>query len=387
MKYKTSLFSLFAIPAISFAEEMNKPSNSSNSCFSSPMLWVLLTIIVLLLIAIVGLSSTLSNIYKNQNLIDSVIEHRKKSRSKNKNISLFMILMFFSLMLNAEEKANSTDVTWTIAGLDYYTFFTLLSIIAVEFIVIAILLSSIKVIVQAFDVENVKTTLEKKKQSVLIKTLTDAIPLEDEHSIALDHNYDGIIELDNNLPPWWKYGFVVTIIFAFIYMVGYHITGTFDLQTKEYNNEMHYAKLQIDEYMKNSANNVDENSFKYELNPSKIESGKNLFIANCAPCHGKLGEGVVGPNLTDKFWLHGGSASDVFKSVKYGWPDKGMKSWKDDFSPTQMADIVDFIHSVQGTNPPNAKEKQGDEYSDSSVSKTDSTSTKTTEAQASVGTN
>jgi cytochrome c oxidase cbb3-type subunit 3 len=80
---------------------------------------------------------------------------------------------------------------------------------------------------------------------------------------------------------------------------------------------------------------------------------------NCAPCHGNAGEGSVGPNLTDDYWLHGGSVQSIFKTIKYGVPEKGMKSWKEDLSPAQMAQVTSYIKSLRGTNPPNPKEHQG----------------------------
>ncbi|MDP4151438.1 MAG: c-type cytochrome, partial [Bacteroidota bacterium] len=87
--------------------------------------------------------------------------------------------------------------------------------------------------------------------------------------------------------------------------------------------------------------------------------GEQFYLANCATCHGKNGEGGVGPNLTDAYWLHGGSINDVFKTIKYGWPEKGMKSWKDDFSPSQIAQIASYVKSLTGSNPPNPKPPQG----------------------------
>ena len=92
-----------------------------------------------------------------------------------------------------------------------------------------------------------------------------------------------------------------------------------------------------------------------------------MFKASCAACHGQLGEGTVGPNLTDDYWLHGGSVQDVFKSIKYGWVEKGMKSWKEDLSPMQIAQVTSYIKSLKGTNPANAKAPQGDLYTEGGV--------------------
>ena len=112
-------------------------------------------------------------------------------------------------------------------------------------------------------------------------------------------------------------------------------------------------------YLAKSANNVDENSVTM-LDAGAIASSKELFSANCIACHGTAGEGnTVGPNLTDNYWIHGGDIKDVFKSIKYGWVEKGMRSWKDDFSPMQMAQLASFVKSLKGTNPPNAKAPQG----------------------------
>ena len=112
------------------------------------------------------------------------------------------------------------------------------------------------------------------------------------------------------------------------------------------------------------------------LDAAGIASGMKLYNTNCGACHGDKGQGGVGPNLTDAYWLHGGSISHVFKSIKYGIVDKGMKSWKEDFSPTQIAQLASFIESIQGTNPPGAKEKQGDLYVASESNATPSDSTK-----------
>ena len=198
-------------------------------------------------------------------------------------------------------------------------------------------------------------------------SLTDAVAIEEEDSIMLDHDYDGIKELDNNLPPWWKYGFYLTIVVAIVYLINYHVIGTGDLQGKEYEKEIAQAKLEVDEFMKTSANNVDENTVKLLTEATDIATGKDLYIVNCVACHGKGGEGSVGPNLTDDYWLHGGSIQDLFKTLKYGWVEKGMKAWKEDLSPMQMAQIASFIKTLKGTNPPNPKAPQGDLYTEAGV--------------------
>ena len=108
---------------------------------------------------------------------------------------------------------------------------------------------------------------------------------------------------------------------------------------------------------------------------SNLEAGKKIFTTTCAACHAADGGGMVGPNLTDNYWIHGGSIVDIFKTIKYGWPEKGMKSWQEDYSPVQMAQLSSYVKSLTGTKPAKAKEPQGDLFSDSTnnVDKKDTT--------------
>lgn len=98
---------------------------------------------------------------------------------------------------------------------------------------------------------------------------------------------------------------------------------------------------------------------KVANNDTNIEKGKLLFEMNCTPCHGIMGAGGVGPNLTDEYWLHGGKKSDIAKTIVYGVPVKGMIPWKSMFTPREVGELVSFISSLQGTNPNNAKSPQG----------------------------
>jgi cytochrome c oxidase cbb3-type subunit III len=192
------------------------------------------------------------------------------------------------------------------------------------------------------------------------KKMTDAVPLEKEEEIAFDHEYDGIRELDNNLPPWWVYMFYLTIVFAVVYLGHYHVFKTGDLQDSEYKTEMAQAEKEQEAYMKLASNKIDENSVKVIADKKGLENGKSIFLQSCSPCHGKAGEGGVGPNLTDKYWIHGGNVKNIFKTIKYGVPQKGMISWQAQLNPGQMQDITSYILTLQGTNPANGKAPQGD---------------------------
>ena len=210
------------------------------------------------------------------------------------------------------------------------------------------------------------------------KYFTKAASLEKEADVLLDHDYDGIKELDNALPPWWKWGFYFTVVVAIIYVFRFHVTGSGPTPLQEYDNEMRIAAAKMDEFKKNSKEAFNEKTVTL-ADAKGIEEGKKIFLGTCFPCHGASGEGnAVGPNLTDEYWLHGGSLGDVFKTVTNGVPDKGMQPWGKTFSPTDIKNISSFILSLQGTKPANAKAPQGNLYeatnaSDSLTTKKDTT--------------
>lgn len=193
-------------------------------------------------------------------------------------------------------------------------------------------------------------------------TLQEAVPVEEEHNVTLDHEYDGIRELDNNLPLWWKYMFYATIVFSFIYIVRYHMISG-NSQEDEFKKELAMAEIAKEEYRKKNAANVDETTVTM-LDASGIDAGKTIFNENCRACHGGVGEGGVGPNLTDDHWLYGGGIKNIFKSIKYGIPEKGMKAWQAELKPVQIQQLSSYIMSLRGSKPANAKEPQGDIYVD-----------------------
>ncbi|GAB3821555.1 c-type cytochrome [Pontibacter rugosus] len=175
--------------------------------------------------------------------------------------------------------------------------------------------------------------------------------------IHSSHDFDGIQEYDNDLPPWWKTMFYVSIVFAIGYMLHFHVFNTGKLQAEEYEMEMEEAAALA------ALNADDPNAVTtYEIltEATALESGKTIFNTNCAACHGQEGQGTVGPNLTDEYWLHGGDVNDIFKTVKYGVPAKGMVPWQGKLTKDQILEVSSYILSLQGSNPANAKEPQGE---------------------------
>nr|WP_294861896.1 cbb3-type cytochrome c oxidase N-terminal domain-containing protein [uncultured Fluviicola sp.] len=201
-----------------------------------------------------------------------------------------------------------------------------------------------------------KVKVAKPKQKRAVKILVDSVPIEDESSILMDHEYDGIRELDNNLPPWWVWGFYMTIIFAFVYLLYYHVFDG-NTQKKEYDISIMKAQKEVDAYLKDAAMNVDESNVTLLSDPAALNSGKQVFEANCKVCH-KDGSGDIGPNLTDKFWLYGNDIKTVFGTVKNG-TSNGMPEHASKLNPVQLQEVASFVLSLKYIP---GKEPQGKEF-------------------------
>lgn len=200
--------------------------------------------------------------------------------------------------------------------------------------------------------------------SKFVKQVNDAVPIEEEASVELDHNYDGIKELDNHLPPWWTWLFVGTVVWGAIYLFVYHISDNLPLQQQEYQNEVAQAEeaaLKLQASQPQAA--IDENTLVFEKDAAILTNGQNIFTINCVACHAKDGGGnAIGPNLVDEYWLHGGSIKNIFTTVKNGVVEKGMPAWGKNMSPKDVRDVAFYVMSLQGTKPANPKAPQGDLY-------------------------
>lgn len=207
-----------------------------------------------------------------------------------------------------------------------------------------------------------KAKVPKANQQTFWQKVLGLRPIEEEEDLLIEHTYDGIQELDNPTPVWFNALFYSTIVFAVGYLLVYHVFGWGMNQEQEYLAEMEAAEKQRMEFLATSGTNIDENSVVLDLGPEMVTAGQEIYLQNCGMCHGNQGEGMIGPNLTDEYWLHGGDIKDIFRVVKYGVPDKGMVPWESSLTPVQIAQVSNFIASIGGTNPPNPKEPQGDKY-------------------------
>jgi cytochrome c oxidase cbb3-type subunit 3 len=201
----------------------------------------------------------------------------------------------------------------------------------------------------------------------LMAKLTKAQPLDNEGQLLLDHDYDGIKELDNNLPPWWVYLFYACILFGVVYMVRYEVLGS-DNQEMELQKEVAQAKIEIAEYMKTAPDLMDEKTVTLLTEPADLAAGKEIFITNCAACHRADAGGQIGPNLTDDQWILGGGIKNVFHTLINGGRDgKGMISWKGTLKPKEMQKVASYILSLRGSNPPDAKASEGEVWVEESA--------------------
>lgn len=200
---------------------------------------------------------------------------------------------------------------------------------------------------------------EREWYKNLMKKLTKSEPVENE-SLLLDHDYDGIRELDNKLPPWWLYLFYGCILFGAVYLVRYEIMDGDD-QEAELRKEIAQSKTDIAKYMLTAPDRMDENKVTLLTDAPSLDKGKTIFTTNCAACHRADGGGQIGPNLTDDHWVFGGSIKNLFHTITNGGRDgKGMVAWKASLKPTEIQQVASYILSLQGTNPKEAKAPEGE---------------------------
>lgn len=212
----------------------------------------------------------------------------------------------------------------------------------------------------------------------LAQKINASVPVEQEKNIELDHSYDGIKELDNHLPPWWKWLFYGTIGWAAVYIFVFHFSNSLPLSQEEYENEIAQADEQSRKLKATQPEaSIDENNLQYTADAVIIEKGKAVFNSNpCGSCHrGDGGGNTIGPNLTDEYWIHGGDIKNVFNTIKNGAVDKGMPAWGKVMSPQDVRDVAFYILSLQGTNPPDAKAPQGEVFKQTTSIKSDTTKT------------
>jgi cytochrome c oxidase cbb3-type subunit 3 len=330
------------------------------SVFSNPLAVIMLILMFILLIVIAVLASIVVG------AADVKARQRKEEKQRTPVISTLIILLLLlpptSLMAQDTGSPTANAVVNTIGGMSPTAFYIMAVTVFLELIVILALLLNIKLLIRK-EKENL-AQLSAEEITVLKKTrlswwdrFNKFKPASQEAELDLGHEYDGIRELNNRLPPWWLYGFYLTIIFAGVYLWRFHVSHTALSSEEEYVHSVKQAELRIAAHLKAKGEAVDENTVTLLTSTEDLAEGKIVFMKSCASCHKESGAGDVGPNLTDNYWIHGNDMKSIFKTVKYGI--NAMPQWQNSYSNKQIAQVTSYIKSLKGTNPPNPKAPQG----------------------------
>ncbi|MFM2264727.1 MAG: Cbb3-type cytochrome c oxidase subunit FixP [Bacteroidota bacterium] len=284
-------------------------------------------------------------------------------------------MIFFSVLLAMEYFIDSGDrpafVKFPMVSLFLFVFLFLL--IAIE-----ITMNAVDTITYHLLTDEQKAQLEAAQNTSLsesmwykniLKALTKSTPIENENELLLQHDYDGIKELDNTLPPWWVYLFYLTIVFAVVYLLRFHVMGG-DTQEMELKNEIAQSKIEVAEYLKTAPDLMDEKTVTLLTDPASIAEGKTIYTTNCVACHRADAGGQIGPNLTDDQWILGGGIKNVFHTLMNGGRDgKGMISWKGTLKPKEMQKVASYVLSLHGSNPKDPKPSEGEVWVDEAAAK------------------
>lgn len=309
----------------------------------------------------------------------------KAKSGSGKALMLLMSLGAFQAFANDEVSADEIDSMMSLESL-------LITIIVVIWILIFALIIAIKKTISSIkqrvdfqvyvekggDPKAYKGEVEKDILQKFTESVTDAVSLEHEESIMMKHEYDGIKELDNNLPPWWKWTFYVTMLIAVVYLYHYHL-GDGLSSAEEYTQEMKEAEMAKNVSLE--VIDINENNAKLLTDAKDLSMGAKLYASYCKSCHGVDGGGGDGPNFTDRYWLHGGGFTDIFKTIKYGVPEKGMSAWGKLIDGADLQKIASYVYSLEGTNPTSPKAPQGILYDRSKESTTIETVVDTVEVK------
>lgn len=316
----------------------------------NPTAQLLVGIIVALLLVIVLLA------YVVTGAAELYLERYKETKQSSGKIGVWLLLVTSSMMsvpAMAQDQSQAVVPELSSTSLN-----TLIAVIILELGVIFYLLINLRSLLSK-DKEVVKSTKPSFSFAAWWDQINRFRPVQEEANIDLGHDYDGIRELDNRLPPWWLYGFYACIVFAGVYLWRYHVSHNGALSAEEYQLAVTKAAEAKEAYLAKAANKVDETTVVYQSSSDYLAGGQKIFVTACAPCHLADGGGSVGPNLTDDYFLHGNDIKDIFKTIKYGYPEKGMKSWQDDYTPAQIAQLSSYVKSLHGTKPSKPKEPQG----------------------------
>ena len=368
-RFIIALLILIAGQSTSLISQTTEATVSSPDLMTTSLVFIIVGSVMILFAAVIYVFSRYLHF-----LAKETVDRMKKNGSAIKAVLIFLF-MSFSVQLFSQDAAVLPPAPTSGMTSSFLEWF----IIAIMVVLLLLTLMLGVYVNRLTKAMYAKPEVAKEVESItespldkFLRWMNNAAPLHKEKDILLDHDYDGIKELDNSLPPWWLYGFYLCIIFAFCYMWYYHINHAGPSSKEEYEASLKEAQQEKLAMLGTQNEVIDENNVTLISDLSKLGSAKSTFTTVCAACHGTNGEGNIGPNLTDDYWLHGCSINEVFKTIKYGVPAKGMVAWEKSFSAQKIQELASYVLSLKGSKPANAKEPQGD-LCEMANSKSDST--------------
>lgn len=352
MKTLRNIITLFvmlfaALPQVlGQAAEVAQPVEVSTPMYqklgiSSTALFIVMTLVTILLVIIV---MSLAGVVKR------LIQAEREKFEKAAKILILGFIFFYSTPSFAAETTTSGESWIAFSDSNFWMF------VGMD-IVLVLIIFYFRSLINSFMPEGIR------KESFLPwlkfkRTLTGkVVEIEEEGSILMDHNYDGIHELDNDLPPWWKYGFYITIVWAVVYFGYYQVFGVGLSQEQEYLTEMEEGDAAVEAYKAAHPELINKDNVELLTDASSISAGKQIYEEKCISCHMEGGAGGIGPNLTDDYWIYEGDIKGVFESVSEG-RQNGMIAWKEFIAPDKIQLVASYVLSLEPAA--NGKEPQGD---------------------------
>lgn len=309
------------------------------------ILIILIIVGVILFVAMLALQGSIRAIANNQIYIKN---QRKKNKDDINKIVGVLLLIFvpaitFGQEIPADHPMNETffKITETHIWIAVFIDLALLGIVLYFKSVLTHMIAST-------GSKPIKILLYRKRKINWKNYFTRTVAIEKEKDILMDHEYDGIQELDNVLPPWWIWMFFMTIVFGVIFIFHYHIFKTGDLQYVAYEKEMLRSQAEVDAYLESQAMNISASDVVQLTDPTSIAQGKKLYMQECIKCHGDRGQGGAGANLTDNYWIYGNQIGDVFNTISEGG-NNGMEAWNSRYNPKEIQLLASFVLSIDYT--------------------------------------
>ncbi len=362
-----------ALPAIAlFAQSAPAPMGASAFEVSNSLIYALVTLAVMQAIFIVSLAGIMRTLGGPGGWIKKLVDKRTGRAAALLPLALLTLPANAQAYTGGNKDLSNYELFWLLVVVNLFLFIILM-------VQLRLVRSLTSVVTSAAEEPVVAVTAGPSWLDNVLMKLTRRATVEEEKDLELHHDYDGIKELDNVLPPWWLWLFYGTIIWGVVYVVNVHVINIWPDSVSEYETEMVQAKADIDAYLATLTTTVDENTVTFSDDAGTLASGRELFTTFCTACHGADGAGSetsVGPNLTDAHWLHGGGIKNVFKTIKYGVPEKGMISWKTQLQPVEIRAISCYIMTLEGKGGATQKAPQGEVWKEEGASApTDSTAT------------